>query len=177
MELPVSRLLLDWIDFNSPSRLPSALLQTLERCFLIKNKEEALIRIVAFRKLVEFWEESVDEEGSIPDECLSHPWIGVTRTDDGSIKLTEEGPAEAEWAFPRQELDSLAHCLMHLDNEVRYLLLHDVRALLWDWQHLFIDVEKLLGHLCLFHGLESATLVQCTHKDLLEKHAVFHSMF
>ncbi|MGQ0680031.1 MAG: hypothetical protein ACT4OM_10340 [Actinomycetota bacterium] len=176
MASPVSRLLLDWIEFKSPSRLPSALLQTLERYFLIADEEDALFRIDAFRELVEFWEESVDDEGGIPDECLSHSWVGVTRTDTGSIELTEEVSAKTGWAFPRRELDSLVNYLTHLDKEVRFLNLGAIHDLFGVWLDLFIDVEKLLGHLCLVHGLASTTLVQLTHKDLLGKHADVHSI-
>lgn len=50
----------------------------------------------------------------------------------------------------------------------------DVLSVLGDWEDMYLDHEKAVGHLLLTHGARAADLSSVSHEETLDRHATLH---
>lgn len=69
---------------------------------------------------------------------------------------------------------ALTEYLSSVDERERLEAMHDVLSVVNAWEDLYIDHEKVVGHLLLQHRANPADLIELSHDAALARHASLH---
>lgn len=173
------KLVKDFIDLGPyETALPEELVYLIEGFIVGSGKEIGLQRLDASRLLVESWQEQLEGQHQRLPLDGSAP-IYVRKQSDGSFLLGEvnegsDGIIEAA-TIPAPLLRGVASVFQDEKASQSLVKLEDLSYLLSRWEDLLIDIEKLLGHLCLSHSYKDVDLLLShSHLELTKLHGRLH---
>ncbi|MGH2556477.1 MAG: hypothetical protein ACRDHO_12265 [Actinomycetota bacterium] len=142
--------------------VPDRVVKALERLLLVPDWEEANAGFDAMGALFEDLNERVPPPG--PDD--------LTEEEEEELEQDEEGVASSE-SLPPDLIALLEDELLAADPRETLLRIGCAERIVYEWQGLFVDREKLLGHLLIEHDGQPAWRTE--DKDqLYSRHSELH---
>ncbi|MGI8427611.1 MAG: hypothetical protein ACR2FO_09605 [Actinomycetota bacterium] len=167
------------LDPDPYKNIPKQLAETLEAFVLVNEHDLALSRIDAIEYLLAEWDEV--GEKSIKNWIQRHgdvDYILQTST-HGSLRRAKPGEHSgaapgASLRLPKQLLSLLISEILKQCEIERIARIQSIQDLVAEWLTLYVDEEKLVGHLVRTHGVLSKVAIDGDEDSLIAMHTKLH---